>query len=229
MTDRSNPVVAQLDADAENLLRCIDLLPTVERIMRDSLAEPGGHDFEVVASQTVLYCEAHQRDLCDCREAARRAEVEFGCTGVPVPVQADPTGDAAVHDRVWAEVRELRRRAGRLGDDVAWLVGFVERWNVNDRVPLRDPKAKDATQPLCEWHLRYGFEVPAEGCNPTRVRFRGRPLLRCPRHLCRWCGDDVRARFDRDGETRLATEGEILTHAYKTGLVRIVSEELRTA
>lgn len=210
-------VIVQLDSDAEDLVRCIHLLPDVEARMRATLAEPGGHGFEVVSRATVLYCELHHRDLTDCQREARKLEDECYCTGVPVPTVSDPTGEAAVHDRVWADARELHRRRASISDDVAWIVGMVARWSKDDRVPLRDAKAK-ADQPLCEIHLRYGYDRPATSKKGTRVKRNGVPILSRPYCLCQWCEDTTQKLG------RVPIEVEVHDHVAGKRL-RVVSED----
>lgn len=202
----SRPKLADELGDAfERGLFALAFLPEVERRMRACLSEPGGHGFEVVSRATPMFCEDHQQDLSDCHAEARRQQVAFACTGVPVDVASDPTGEGACRDHeVWERVRELQRHARRLIDEIAWLDGFVTREMRDDRVPLRDPKGKDAL-PLCEVHLRFGHQRPARSSGTT-VKDHGRPILTRPMALCEWCEDTTRKLG------RVPLEVEVLDH-----------------
>lgn len=181
----------ELDTTLEHLLKKTDFLPEVERRMRASLSEPGGHGFEVKSRPSVLYCEAHERDLRECEDSARRKGVAFACVGVPVPTVSDPTGDGAMHDeQIRDEVRRFEREARAVISASSWISGFVERWMRDDRTPLRDPYEKSKL-PNCEIHARYGYVRTARS-QGTRVKDHGKPILDVPYALCEWCEDTVR-------------------------------------
>lgn len=216
MTPRPK-ITVELASALERLLKVEDLLPEVERRMRESLSEPGGHGFEVISRPAVLYCELHECDLRDCQYRARKAEEPFACTGVPVDAPNDPTGEGAARDEaIRDEVRRFEREARRVVVSANWIRGFVERWMRDDRAPLRDPKAK-ANLPNCEIHARYGYERQARS-QGTRVKDHGVPILAVAYALCEWCEDTTRKLH------RLPTEDEVHDHVEGKRL-RIVGED----
>ena len=219
MTHRP-PLATIIERAAHDLLRIVSHLAEVDRVMRESLPDirAAAYDAPIVTGgRSVIWCDLHQREVDTCHRTRQPDGSTYTCTGVPI-LLSDPTGEAALHTRQMADLRDAVRRTHRIMTDTDWLAGMVNRWKDDGITPTRGRDLEHANRPKCELHARYGYDTEAQGKEPTHVRHQNQQILAAPYRLCRWCVDDVRERFKNTGERRLPTDQEIYRHATRTGL-----------
>lgn len=175
-------ITEQLDRTLDDLLRATHALPSVLHSMRDAMGgQPRAQNYDTNSSVPVLYCERHEGDLADCPE-------ETLCTGRPVDVQSDPTGDAGVaaamgKDLARKDHRELQRLTAQLAQIGDRYVGLVARWQKREANTI-ERKATEKVARECEVCARSNVYVAALVGESTAHGSLDRPY-----RLCRWHHD----------------------------------------
>lgn len=175
----------QLDRTLDDLLRTTHALPGVLHSMRDAMGgQPRAQNYDTSSSVPVLYCERHEGDLADCPE-------EDLCTGRPVDVQSDPTGDAAVDAAMGKDIarrdeKELVRLINLLGRTGEQVVCLVEQWRLRPPNKLERAQTTAAMEAAndrgnCEVCVRSDVTNPA-----TVIASTAKDNLPRPYRLCRW-------------------------------------------
>jgi hypothetical protein len=168
-----------------------DHLELIDRIDIEALAvaigearngHPGAQSFDAIARSgmsTVLWCEHHQQDRDDC-------DVDWLCTGIPVPVTSDPAGTVATlnamnGDKAAADLVKFGKARGHIRSAARILARLHDRYL---------PRPADA-------YTRINTTVNDASCRScarlTITLQDGTSVKRWERihrdDLCRWCYD----------------------------------------
>lgn len=139
-------------------------------------------------TRSVIWCDHHQREVERCHRE------DESCTGVPVVVSGDPTGEAAVgFDPVESDRAELDHAVREIRRLAEIVVGTMARYTprqATDKERRETLRANEREQ-TCESCARAEVSRGVHRAEPARCRV----VLPdgTAGELCRWCADFLRS------------------------------------